>query len=392
MLLETVLLIILIAVNAYLAYLFLFKKDDKNQKLEQGISNLEKLQERTEKTLRDEMSISRRESSVNEKRIREEISNLFKGLGDVVERRLETIQKDNNEKLEKMRSTVEEKLDNTLDKRLGEKFKLVSNQLEQVYRGLGEMKNLATGVGDLKKVLSNIKTRGVWGEVQLENILSEVFTNSQYKKNVATKKGSQERVDFAITLPGRKDDSEILLPIDAKFPLEDYQKLIEAQEKGDLLLIDQFSKALEFRVKTEAKSIKEKYIDSPRTTDFAILFLATEGLYAEILKRPGLAEKIQREFRVLLTGPSTTTALLNSLQMGFRTLAIEKRSSEVWEILANIKTEFGTFADLLDKTHKKLEEATHTIESASSKSRTIEKRLNKVQQLPEGKSVKQLES
>ncbi|MFH1566003.1 MAG: DNA recombination protein RmuC [bacterium] len=369
-------------------------KKDKNAKIEQGISSLEKLQERTEKTVMEEIRANRIESSNNEKRNREELSNLFKGLGDIVEKRLEMIQKDNNEKLEKMRVTVDEKLHETLEKRLGEKFKLVSNQLEQVYKGLGEMQTLAIGVGDLKKVLSNIKTRGVWGEVQLETLLSQILTQDQYEKNIATKKGSNERVEFAIKMPGKLEGSSsfVYLPIDAKFPLEDYQKIQNAKEKADIPLIERLTKSLENRIKDEAKTIKEKYINPPHTTDYGILYLPAEGLFAEVLSIPGLSDKVQRTYRVSIAGPTTISAMLNSLQMGFRTLAIEKRTSIVWELLGSIRTEFGIFAALLDKTHKKLEEASHTIEDASSKSRTIERKLDKVQNLPDGNSSKQLDS
>ncbi len=375
-------LTVLCGLNLFLVFLVL-KKENENPKILQDLGNLLRLQERTEKTFRDEMSIGRTESSNNEKRIREEISNLFKSLSGIIERRLEAIQKDNNDKLEKMRNTVEEKLHETLEKRLGEKFKLVSSQLEQVYKGLGEMQTLATGVGDLKKVLSNIKTRGTWGEVQLENLLSQILTGDQYGKNIATKKGSNERVEFAIKLPGKGDKStQVLLPIDAKFPLEDYQKLQDAKEKADIVSITHLTKSLETRIRDEARAVKEKYLDPPNTTDYGILYLPVEGLFAEVLNIPGLTEKLQRECKVLVAGPTTISAILNSLQMGFRTLAIEKRTSEVWELFGNIKSEFGMFATLLDKTHKKLEEASHTIESASSKSRTIERKLNKVQQLP----------
>jgi DNA recombination protein RmuC len=245
------------------------------------------------------------------------------------------------------------------------------------------MQVLATGVGDLKKVLQNVKTRGTWGEVQLGSLLDEIMTPEQYEKNVATKKGSNDRVEFAIKIPAKDEKIKNLwLPIDAKFPLEDFQNLIDAEEKNDAALADKLSKALEARIKSEAKDIKEKYLDPPYTTDFGILFLPIESLYAEVLRRPGLADTLQRDYKVIITGPTTIAAILNSLQMGFRTLAIEKRSSEVWEVLATVKKEFVTFGDILDKTHKKLEEAASTIEKASSKSRTIERKLGKVQELP----------
>jgi DNA recombination protein RmuC len=287
-----------------------------------------------------------------------------------------------------MRETVDEKLHATLEKRLGESFKLVSDRLEQVYKGLGEMQTLAAGVGDLKKVLSNVKTRGIWGEISLGFLIEQLFTPEQYAKNVATKKGSSERVEFAIRLPGRdKDEGEVWLPIDSKFPEADYTRLIEAQEKADSELVEESARSLEKFIKVEAKKINEKYIDPPNTTDFGIMFLPVESLYSEVLRRPGLFETLQRDFRITVTGPTTLAALLNSLQMGFRTLAIEKRSSEVWTVLGTVKTEFGKFGDILDKTQKKLQEASNTIETAARKSRTIERKLKNVQEMPVEKSV-----
>lgn len=310
---------------------------------------------------------------------------------ETIEKRLENIQKDNSEKLEKMRETVDEKLHATLEKRLGESFQLVSERLELVHKGLGEMQTLASGVGDLKKVLQNVKTRGTWGEVQLGTLLDQIMTIEQYEKNVATKKDSNDRVEFAIKIPAKDEKlKNIWLPIDAKFPLEDFQNLIDAEEKCDIALIASLGKALEVRIKAEAKDIRDKYLDPPYTTDFGILFLPIEGLYAEVLRRPGLADTLQREYKVIITGPTTIAAILNSLQMGFRTLAIEKRSSDVWATLGAIKTEFSTFGDLLDKTHKKLQEASNTIESASRKSRTIERKLNKAQEMPVPEIVKEL--
>jgi DNA recombination protein RmuC len=307
----------------------------------------------------------------------------------VVQEQLQLMQKDNSDKLEKMRETVDEKLHATLEKRLGESFKMVSDRLESVHKGLGEMQTLAAGVGDLKKVLTNVKTRGTWGEVQLGSLLEQIMTSGQYEKNVAVKKRSGERVEFAIKLPnGPDEETPLWLPIDAKFPVEDYQRLVAAREVGDLVLIESVAKDLVNRIKGEAKDIRDKYIAPPETTDFGILYLPTEGLYAEITQRPGLQELLQREYRVMVAGPNTVAALLNSLQMGFRTLAIEKRSSEVWQILGSVKNEFGKFGDLLDKTHKKLQEASNTIESAASKSRTIERKLDKVQDLPASDSVK----
>ncbi len=300
---------------------------------------------------------------------------------DTIELKLKNLQEDNNRKLEQMRETVDEKLHSTLEKRLGESFQLVSERLEQVHKGLGEMQSLASGVGDLKKVLSGVKTRGIWGEVHLGMLLEDILSADQYTKNFAVKSNSQERVDFAVKLPGQGTEP-VWLPLDSKFPLEDYHRLIEAQERGELELVEAASKQLERAVREEAKSIRDKYISPPTTTDFAILFLPTEGLYAEILRRPGLGETLQREFRVVIAGPTTLGAFLNSLQIGFRTLSIQKRSSEVWALLAAIKKEFSVFGDILDKTQEKLQQASNTIDQAASKSRTIERKLSKVQELP----------
>lgn len=304
-------------------------------------------------------------------------------LRQTLEAKLSSIQSDNNQKLEQMRQTVDEKLHNTLEQRLGESFKLVSERLELVHKGLGEMQTLASGVGDLKKVLSNVKVRGTWGEVQLENLLEQVLSPEQYAKNVSTRSRSNERVEFAIKLPGRDEASSVVwLPIDAKFPLEDYQKLLDAQEMGDLVSMEEAGRALEMRIREEAKSIRDKYLEPPHTTDFGLLFLPIEGLYAEVIRRPGLCDYLQRECRVTVTGPTTLTAILNSLQMGFRTLAIEKRSGEVWQVLGAVKTEFGKFGDVLAKTKKKLDEARNTIDQAEVRSRAIDRRLRQVESLP----------
>jgi DNA recombination protein RmuC len=283
-----------------------------------------------------------------------------------------------------MRATVDEKLQSTLEQRLGESFKQVSERLEQVYRGLGEMRSLAVGVGDLKKVLTNVKTRGTWGEIRLSHILEQILTPDQYDVNVATKKNSNDRVEFAIKLPGQDSDKQtvVWLPIDSKFPQEDYQRLLDAQEAADKEQSEKSIKSLEGRIKAEAKFIKEKYIDPPYTTDFGIMFLPVEGLYAEVLRQPGLCDFLQREYRIVVTGPTTLAALLNSLQMGFRTLAIEKRSSEVWELLGVVKTEFGKFGDVLAKTKKKLKEASNTIGQAEVRTRAIERKLRKVEEVP----------
>jgi DNA recombination protein RmuC len=309
-------------------------------------------------------------------------------LRETVETKLRAIQEDNNKQLDQMRATVDEKLQGTLEKRLGESFKLVSDRLEQVHKGLGEMQTLATGVGDLKKVLTNVKTRGTWGEVQLGAMLEQILSPNQYAPNVATKDGG-ERVEFAIRLPGKgfEKDETVWLPIDAKFPLEDYQRLVEAQEKADPEGADQAGKQLEARIKQCAKDISEKYLSPPKTTDFGILFLPNEGLFAEVIRRIGLSEYVQRQCRVVIAGPTTLWSILNSLQMGFRTLAIEKQSSEVWKILGAVKTEFGTFGTLLDGVKKKLDAASNNIEDAAQKSRTIERKLRKVQELPAAESI-----
>ncbi len=295
----------------------------------------------------------------------------------VLQTGLERLQNDNEKKLEQMRQTVDEKLNVSLERRLTESFNVINERLQSVYEGLGEMKSLANGVGDLKKVLTNVKIRGVWGEVQLGNLLEQMMTKEQFASQVAIKNGSNERVDYVIKLPG-KSGEEVLLPIDAKFPIEDYQRLVEASDKGNQEEIEASLKALERRVKEEAKSIKEKYIDVPKTTDFAVMYLSIEGLYAEVLRRPGLAEYLQREYKINVCGPTTLASLLNSLQMGFKTLTIEKRSSEIWNLLGAIKQEFGKFVDLLAKTQKKLSEASNTIEFATKKSRTIERKLKNI--------------
>jgi len=317
---------------------------------------------------------------------------------ETIETRIRHLQEDNaskvaemrktvNENLEEMRKTVDEKLQSTLEKRLGESFKIVSERLEAVHQGLGDMQKLATGVGDLKKVLSNVKTKGVLGEYQLENLLEQILTPAQYDKNVKTKQNSNAQVEFAIKLPGREDKNKtVYLPIDAKLPTEDYQALIDAYEISDLFRIDELKKALATRIKNFAKDISEKYIDPPNTTDFAIMFLPFEGLYAEVLRMTGVFETIQREYKVIITGPTTISALLNSLQMGFRTLAIEKRSSEVWELLSAVKKEFGMFGEILDKTQKKLQEASSSIDAANTRSRAISRKLRDVQELPADKT------
>lgn len=417
-----------IIIAVLLIVLLIQSRRNKPSGYEANFAAIEKSQEKTERMLREEIFSSREEAGNSSKRLRDEVNASLTMLGDSLlvrltenatfqknqldtfsnqiniltrsneqkldkmrdtfEERLILLQKDNNQKLEQMRATVDEKLHETLEKRLGESFKQVSDRLELVHKGLGEMQTLAAGVGDLKKVLTNVKTRGVWGEISLSNLLEQILTIEQYDKNVATKKGSGERVEFAIRLPGRDADKTIVwLPIDAKFPQEDYQRLIEAQELANPVLAEQASKQLEMRIKAEAKNIKDKYIDPPHTTDFGIMFLPTEGLFAEIIRRPGLCDILLRECRVIVTGPTTLSALLNSLQVGFQTLAIEKRSSEVWALLGAVKSEFGKFSEILEKTHKKLQEASNTIDTAARKSRTIERKLKTVQELPSAEAV-----
>jgi DNA recombination protein RmuC len=305
-----------------------------------------------------------------------------------VEQRLASLQEGNEKKLDQMRATVDEKLHATLEQRLGESFKQVADRLEQVHKGLGEMQTLARDVGSLNRVLTNVKTRGIFGETQLAGLLEQVFTPEQYAVNVATVPGSSERVEFAIRLPGQRGPeagggAPLWLPIDAKFPREDYERLLDAQERADPAAVESAAKAIESRLRAEARSIRDKYLSPPHTTDFAILFVPTEGLYAEALRRPGLLEALQREFKVMLAGPTTLLATLTSLQMGFRTLALEKRSAEVWEVLGAVKTEFGKFGEVLARTKKKLAEASDTIDAASVRTRAMERRLRDVESLPE---------
>ncbi len=394
-----ILAIVLLLAVVVLQVILFFRKSTAD------LAPLEKDLERTERTVREEISRNREEANKAARQSREEMATAQKNVGDslvkqltslsqiidkklgamreTIEGRLGRIQDENSKKLEEMRKTVDEKLQVTLEKRLGESFKLVSERLEQVYKGLGEMQNLAAGVGDLKRMLTNVKARGTWGEVQLEALLEEILIPDQYDKNVATKDGN-ERVEFAIRLPGHGDDKEeiVWLPIDAKFPIEDYQRLQDAQEKGDAEFAEAAAKQLETRIKGCASDICNKYLNPPKTTDFGILFLPTEGLFAEVLRRPGLSEFLQRKYRVVIAGPTTLWSILNSLQMGFRTLAIQKRSSEVWNLLAAVKTEFGKYGDLLAAVQKKLQEASNKIEDVGRRSRAIERKLRDVQELP----------
>lgn len=360
------------------------------------LQNFERTQERLERELREAIASSaqtqRTELSAALLQFQQLLSSQLQGFGDSNERRLGEIrstleqklrelQTDNSAKLEQMRQTVDERLQSTLEQRLGASFKLVSERLEAVQRGLGEMQSLAQGVGDLKRVLSNVKTRGTWGEVQLGNLLEQLLTPEQYARNVITRPGSRDSVEFAIRLPGTQD-TPVWLPIDAKFPVEDYERLIVAQERADPAGVEEASKALEARLKLESKSIRDKYLAPPHTTEFAFLYLPTEGLYAEVLRRPGLTDFLQREYRITIAGPTTLTAMLNALQMGFRTLAIEQRSSEVWVLLGSVKAEFGKFGDLLARSKKQLETVLGTMSDAESKTRTIERKLRDVEQLP----------
>jgi DNA recombination protein RmuC len=426
---------ILLVLTALILLIILIRRkpEDMITKLQDIMIDLANKQGRLENVVKDEITLNRQETAHSARQARQELGNTLKLSGESIQQRLlenirmqkdqldsfskqlvamarlneekltamrqtmetqlRTLQEDNSKKLEQMRATVDEKLHITLEKRLGESFKQVSDRLEQVYKGLGEMRSLAAGVGDLKKVLTNVKTRGTWGEIRLSHILEQILTPDQYEVNVATKKNSNDRVEFAIKLPGQatEKDKVVWMPIDSKFPQEDYQRLMDAQEAADKELADKSIRNLEMRIKAEAKYIKDKYLDPPHTTDFGIMFLPVEGLYAEVLRRPGLCDNLQREHRIVVAGPTTLAALLNSLQMGFRTLAIEKRSSEVWELLGMVKTEFGKFGDVLAKTKKKLQEASNTIDQAEVRTRAIERKLRDVQDIPQADTAELIE-
>ena len=384
---------------------------------------IQRSQDRTERVLATEIARNREESGAQSKQLREEVGHTLTSASsaltasvaelsqlqtaqlssfaaqlvkltqsneeklervrNTVEERLTVLQFENASKLDAIRVTVDEKLQGTLEAKLGESFRLVSEHLEQVHKGLGEMQTLASGVGDLKKVLSNVKTRGTWGEIQLRQLLDQVLVPDQDAANVVTREGSDERVEFAIKLPGRgADDTPVLLPIDAKFPLEDYQRLVDAADRGDADAVEAAARQLEASVKVCARDIRDKYLNPPRTTDFGILFLPVEGLCAEVLRRAGLVDQLQRDFHVVPCGPTTLWALLNSLQMGFRTLAIERRSSEVWTLLGAVKTEFAKFGETLDAVQKKLGEASDKIDAARKGTRKIQRKLQDVQELP----------
>ena len=358
------------------------RKPEDDSELIKRFELLERAQERGERLIREEMARGREENANAAKTQRGELTASLESVRGVVDQRLKQLQEDNTGQLEKMRATVDEKLQGTLEKRLGESFKLVSDRLEQVHQGLGAMRQLASDVGGLQKVLANVKTRGGWGEVQLGNLLEQLLTADQFSRNVQTRDDTAERVDFAIRLPGDENGAPVWLPIDSKFPTEDYQRLLAAQDAGNAELIEGAMKGLEAQLKKSAKEICAKYINPPHTTDFALMFLPTEGLYAEAIRRVGLVEQVQRDCRIVFAGPTTLAALLNSLQMGFRTLAIQKSSSEVWNLLAGVKNEFGKFGALVDGVKKKLDQASSQLDDVARKSRTIEKRLNQVEELP----------
>lgn len=417
--------IVLLVLVLVLQALAVFRKNAPDlSPLEHRLDDVGRTQDRLERSLREEISSNREETRKWTTDFRTETLNSLKGFNDsvvvnmtgmgksqkenfegfsnrlgqlvesnekklealrnVVDLRLKELQEDNTKKLEEMRKTVDEKLQGTLEKRLSESFKLVSERLELVHKGLGEMQTLANGVGDLKKVLTNVKARGTWGEIQLGNLLEDVLTPDQYAKNVATKENTLERVEYAVKLPGKHDreDEVVWIPIDSKFPKEDYERLMEAADRADPVAVEEASKALLDRVRACAKEIRDKYINPPSTTDFAILFLPSEGLYAEVLRKPGIVEGLQRDFRVSVAGPTTLAALLNSLQMGFRTLAIEKRSSEVWKILGAVRTEFGKFEQVLQNIRKKIEQASKTIGDAETRTRVMARKLDGVQEMP----------
>jgi DNA recombination protein RmuC len=363
--------------------------------LEGKLDSLQSSQERTDRSVREEIAQFRAETKMGAHQERAELTVSLKSFSDSVEQKmavvgqlvdekLKQIQEDNTRQLDRMRETVDEKLQSTLDKRLSESFKQVSERLEQVHQGLGDMRTLATGVGDLKKVLTNVKARGTWGEVQLGALLEEILAPEQYAKNVKIHEHSNDFVEFAIKLPGQGDANSdpLWIPVDAKFPVEDYQRLLDAQEKSDTVAADDAVRQLEASIKKAARDISQKYLAPPKTTDFGIMFLPFEGLYAEIIRRTTLVQLLQREYHIVVTGPTTFAAILNSLQMGFRSLAIQKRSSEVWNVLGEVKTEFGKFGDLLDAVHKKLVHATDSMDDVRKRSRAIQRKLRTVQELP----------
>ena len=388
------------AVNALLLVLLLRRPSGQNDAaalaLQQSLQSLHEKLERVERELRTEITESsrggRQELTQNltlfQQSQVQQLTLVQTSISDTLNQQLQQLQKSNADKLDEMRRTVDEKLQTTLEKRLSESFKQVAERLEQVHNGLGQMQKLADGVGSLQRVLTNVKTRGMFGEVQLEALLEQVLTLEQYGKQVETKPRSNQRVDFAIRFPGRGgvDGEPVWLPIDAKFPREDYERLLDAQDRADGVAAEVAAKALEVRIRGEAKSIAESYLAPPHTTDFAILFLPTEGLYAEVLRRPGLMDSLQRDYRVTLAGPTTLLAMLNSLHMGFRTLALEQQASEVWKVLGAVKTEFERYGDWVEKVREQVQKAADTLDRADTRSRQMRRALKNVEALPEGEA------
>jgi DNA recombination protein RmuC len=398
-------IILLLLINLVIVFRKKVHVDLKPQlkEVESSLVRFEASLERMEKSIRDEFRMGRDESNQNARTNREELAKSLRsfeekftgGVKDLqltIEKNLKNIREDNEKQLGEMRRTVDEKLQTTLEKRLGESFKQVSERLEQVHKGLGEMQTIASGVGDLKKVLSNVKTRGVLGEYQLGNILEQILTADQFSRNVATKKGSQAFVEYAIRLPGKSTDEEVWMPVDSKFPIESYEALLQAYDQGDQGQIEAAQKVLVRVVESFAREISDKYIDPPYTTDFGIMFLPVESLFAEVLRHPGLFENLQRNHRITVTGPTTLSALLNSLQMGFRTLAVQKRSSEVWSVLGAVKSEFGKFSEHLGKVQKQLRTASGSLETLRvTRTNQIERKLRSVESLDSAESKEILE-
>ena len=384
-----------VAFNALLLIVLFMRTSQRTQDaaLLQALQQVNDQLERTERELRFEITESsrggRQELTQNLATFQQtqvqQLALMQKSISDTLNQQLQQLQKSNSDKLDEMRRTVDEKLQTTLEKRLSESFKQVAERLEQVHQGLGQMHKLAQGVGDLQRVLTNVKTRGMFGEVQLEALLEQVLTIEQYSKQVETKPRSNQRVDFAIRFPGRggQDGEPVWLPIDAKFPREDYERLLDAHDRADAVAAELAAKALEVRIRTEAKSIAESYLAPPHTTDFAILFLPIEGLYAEVLRRPGLMDSLQRDYRVTLAGPTTLLAMLNSLHMGFRTLALEQQASDVWKVLGAVKTEFDRYGDWVEKVREQVQKASDTLDKADTRSKQMRLALRKVEALPE---------
>ena len=397
----TLILLIVSVVNLIILFIVFSKTNQKNTDLPELKNRIATLQDQTtqtfanmnERMIRIETNVDRvtKDIGTNFRENRKEISDNFGLVQKTLDTRVRELQDHNTKKLEEMRQTVDEKLQASVEKRFNESFKTISTQLTQVYQGLGEMKTLANGVGDLKKVMEGVKTRGIYGEVQLGNIISDTLSSEQYCENIATKKGSNDRVEFAVKMPGKDETAQVFLPIDSKFPVENYQRLVAAYEQGNKTEILKYQKALAIDVKEQAKKISTKYIDPPHTTEFAMMFLPTESLYAEILRIPGLDDEIRQKFHITIASPSTLPVILSGLLMGFRTLAIEKRSSEVWQILGAVKSQFGKFGDLLEATKKKLQESANKIDAAAITSRAIERKLKNVESLPSSESLKLLD-